>query len=150
MWTPRRRLESTGLNLTPMIDVVFQLLIFFVCTVEFQRPEEKLAARLPPPSGRTGSTASPQELDLGRIDILIRARSITTRFQGREHLIDHVGDQVDLQPLRSQLRAWAELEPRIPVRISGSAAAPTGLVLRVYDVAVQSGMKDVGLLETKE
>lgn len=29
--------EEGGVNMTPMIDVVFQLIIFFVCTVELER-----------------------------------------------------------------------------------------------------------------
>ena len=32
--------------MTPMIDVVFLLLVFFLCTASFEQPEEDLAASL--------------------------------------------------------------------------------------------------------
>jgi biopolymer transport protein ExbD len=41
---PRRRL---GLRMTPMIDVIFLLLTFFVLTAKFRTPEQFLAIHLP-------------------------------------------------------------------------------------------------------
>lgn len=38
----RRRRFSIGLRMTPMIDVIFLLLTFFVLTAKFQEPEQKL------------------------------------------------------------------------------------------------------------
>ncbi len=38
-----------SLNLTPMIDVVFLLLFFFLTVSRFKSPEGMLAAQLPPP-----------------------------------------------------------------------------------------------------
>ena len=46
----RRRMEdpqTEALNMTPMIDVVFQLLIFFMLTMQFQEVEGKLLSQLP-------------------------------------------------------------------------------------------------------
>ncbi len=75
----RRRLgtadESSEVNLTPMLDVVFIMLIFFIVTtsfikesgVEIERPESSAASPRPDaqvlvaitPEGPSGSTASP-------------------------------------------------------------------------------------------
>jgi len=33
----KRRKELPGLNMTPMIDVVFQMIIFFICTSELEK-----------------------------------------------------------------------------------------------------------------
>ncbi|MEW6027555.1 MAG: biopolymer transporter ExbD [Planctomycetota bacterium] len=46
---------SNGVKMTPMIDVVFQLLIFLMCSLHFRSLEAVLEARLP----RDGEIASP-------------------------------------------------------------------------------------------
>ncbi len=53
--------EQTALtlNLAPMVDVVFLLLIFFIVTTDFRRPEGLLASRLPQQSGQSQSVALP-------------------------------------------------------------------------------------------
>jgi biopolymer transport protein ExbD len=33
----KRRAALPGVNLTPMIDVVFQMIIFFICTIELEK-----------------------------------------------------------------------------------------------------------------
>lgn len=43
----RRRHAPPGFNLTPMIDVTFLLLIFFLVTSSFERPEGLFASRFP-------------------------------------------------------------------------------------------------------
>ena len=50
---------SMRLNMASMVDVVFLLLIFFMCTTSFQRPEERLPAPLP----RASSVAKPSPGD---------------------------------------------------------------------------------------
>ncbi len=49
------------LEMTPMIDVTFQLLIFFMCTIKFKVLEGKLAAYLPKDVGVNTSPAEPIE-----------------------------------------------------------------------------------------
>lgn len=45
--------EEVKLSLTPMIDVTFLLLIFFMCNIKFKMLEGKLAAYLPKDKGVT-------------------------------------------------------------------------------------------------
>ena len=47
--------RQTDVAMTPMIDVVFQLLIFFICTASFQLAEELLPTSL----AITGDAAAP-------------------------------------------------------------------------------------------
>lgn len=44
---PRRRLEKVAINMTPMIDVVFQLMIFFMLTLNIIAPEGDFDIRMP-------------------------------------------------------------------------------------------------------
>ncbi len=43
----RARVEELEIDLTPMIDVVFQLIIFFMCIMKFKTLEKKIEAYLP-------------------------------------------------------------------------------------------------------
>ncbi|MCK4660077.1 MAG: biopolymer transporter ExbD [Phycisphaerae bacterium] len=47
----RQRSSALSVNLTPMIDVTFLLLIFFLVTTTFEKPEGLFAANLPRDSG---------------------------------------------------------------------------------------------------
>lgn len=145
MRTPRYPRSPMALNMTPMIDVVFQLLIFFVCTVEFERSEEVLPTRLPPVT-RAGAISSPQEQDLGRIDVEVSREAVNMRFQGRTRSVP-LGDVTELlTALQQQLRDWMRVDRRIPVRIAGKPDVATGTLLQVYDACLQTGAEDVGLV----
>lgn len=48
--------EEADLNMTPMIDVTFQLLIFFIITLKFKTLEKKLVTRLPTDFGLQSSS----------------------------------------------------------------------------------------------
>ncbi|MCB9831959.1 MAG: biopolymer transporter ExbD [Planctomycetes bacterium] len=48
--------EKVELNMTPMIDVTFQLLIFFIVTMKFRLLEKKLLSHLPTDFGLNNST----------------------------------------------------------------------------------------------
>ena len=66
---PRRRkkrnkedLDEIKMNMTPMIDVCFQLLIFFMVTSKFKTLEGKLAAYLPKDRGWININTPPPEI----------------------------------------------------------------------------------------
>ena len=44
--------EEVELDLTPMIDIVFNLLIFFMCATKFRTPEGMIESYLPNESRR--------------------------------------------------------------------------------------------------
>lgn len=45
-----RRVDTIELQMTPMIDIVFQLLVFFIMTFKIVMPEGDFNIRMPPPS----------------------------------------------------------------------------------------------------
>jgi biopolymer transport protein ExbD len=55
----RPEVQAEPLNMTPMIDVVFQLLIFFMLTMQFKEVEGKLLSQLPKQYGPADSIAVP-------------------------------------------------------------------------------------------
>ena len=68
--------DECELQMTPMIDVVFLLLIFFLCTIKFKTLEGKLAAYLPKDVGVNTFEAEPKE-KCRRISQVSRPRSHT-------------------------------------------------------------------------
>jgi biopolymer transport protein ExbD len=76
---------NLSMRMTPLIDVIFLLLIFFIMTMQFQKPEGVLANRLPEKDGR--SVTQQQDLEIVRLRIRL---SITEgdmpaiRLQDRE------------------------------------------------------------------
>ncbi len=60
--------EESKLEMTPMIDVTFLLLIFFMCTLKFKTLEGKLAAYLPKDVGVNQTDAVPIE----KVEILVQ------------------------------------------------------------------------------
>ena len=62
--------EKCELQMTPMIDVTFLLLIFFMCTLKFKVLEGKLGAYLPKDVGVNTSEAEPKEKVDIRLDVI--------------------------------------------------------------------------------
>ncbi|MFH1708852.1 MAG: biopolymer transporter ExbD [Planctomycetota bacterium] len=60
-----------GMNMTPMIDVVFLLLIFFMCATKFKTLDYRIEANLPKDKGQIDDRQQPpQEMVEFRITIL--------------------------------------------------------------------------------
>ena len=70
----RRRFDQTrsGLNITPMIDVVFQLLIYFLVATNFALGEQVFRLDLP---DRSGASANQDPFELDEEPLRIRVRS---------------------------------------------------------------------------
>ena len=71
--------ENCNLPMTPMIDVTFLLLIFFMCTLRFKTLEGKLAAYLPKDVGVNQSDAEPIE----KVEITIKVLKEGTKWHPR-------------------------------------------------------------------
>lgn len=122
--------EPLSINLTPLIDVVFLLLIFFMITTTFTR-ETQLEVSLPEAS--SAQTAAQEQQ---RIDILISADGLYS-----------VNGQalVNAQPLTLR-RAIIELagdERQMPFVITADAQTPHQAVVTAMDVAGQLGFSQL-------
>jgi len=122
-----RRQVSTeeGVNLTPLIDVVFLLLIFFMVSTTFTK-ETHLEIDLPEASAEPGSNVQDQ------IEILINAQG-GFAVNG-ESLINK---QIDT--LRSALEKVSGGENTMPLIITADANTPHQSVVTAMDAAGQLG-----------
>ncbi|MFC6672488.1 ExbD/TolR family protein [Marinobacterium aestuariivivens] len=121
----RRRQEEVSVNLTPLIDVVFLLLIFFMVSTTFTR-ETHLEVDLPQAQGEPGEASR----DL--IEVLIGADGQYS-INGRAL----VNDRPDT--LRKALQQSAGDNRDQPLLITADGTTPHQSVVTVMDVAGQLG-----------
>ena len=117
----RQRLDDVSINLTPLIDVVFLLLIFFMVSTTFTR-ETQLSIDLPEASGQ------PQETTDERIEILID-ESGSYRVNGQA-LVDS-----RLRTLQAAIYKISAGDTTMPMIITADADAAHQHVVRAMDAA---------------
>ncbi|PIE39160.1 MAG: biopolymer transporter ExbD [Gammaproteobacteria bacterium] len=121
-----RQREELGVNLTPMIDVVFLLLIFFMVSTSFNR-ETELVIDLPQAKGQL-KTENPQELEV------VIDESGEARVNGQT-LVDQ-----NIRTIQAALYRLSGGDRSRPLRIAADAQAPHASVVRVMDAAGQMGL----------
>ena len=121
----RQRSEEVGVNLTPLIDVVFLLLIFFMVSTTFTR-ETQLSIDLPEATGKLKETQDKQ------IEILIdEAGSYRVNGQG---LVDD-----RMRTLQAAIYKIAAGDTTLPMIIPADAQSSHQSVVRAMDAAGQMG-----------
>mgnify|MGYP001591636522 CR=1 FL=1 len=120
-----------ALNLAPMIDVVFLLLIFFMVATTFAEKEKELSLDLP--AAESGEVAA-DPIDEIVVNILADG---TLRVDGRDH------DRASLRELFVQA---ARRNPETPVTIRGDRVSQLQVVTDVMDVCRVSGLVDIGIM----
>jgi biopolymer transport protein ExbD len=120
--------RQADVAMTPMIDVVFQLMIFFICTASFQLAEELLPTSVAVAGGT--STPAPIELepDLERIVVSATRADGSTRWVVNERPCDSPDE------VRQVLRAAAEIDRALPVILDVAGEVPLGDMIDVYDL----------------
>ena len=136
----RRHGEQPELQmLTPLIDVVFLLMIFFLWTASFQIVEEVLPSELSVASS-TGNTASeppPPEADFDDVVVRIEQAGAPVRWQVNQTQADSLAD------LGERLNRIAGIKRDAPVIVDAAADVPLGDVIDVYDLARLAGFDQV-------
>lgn len=127
----RSRQEEVSVNLTPLIDVVFLLLIFFMVTTTFTR-ETQLQITLPDSQSET--TAENSSL----IEILVD-RTGTYAVNGQV-LIKH-----DIESLKQALKKVSEGDVDRAIVITADAQAPHQAFIHALDAVAQQGFNKVSI-----
>jgi biopolymer transport protein ExbD len=130
----RGRLEA---NMTPMIDVIFNLLIFFVCTVSFQPPEEVLPTHLSA-LGVAASVPRPPEIvdfDDVVVKVLLRGEDLVWEINREPY--------ASLAQVRDVLASIAGVKRDLPVIIDAQGEVPLGSVIDIYDLCRLAGFQKV-------
>ncbi len=127
----RQSREELSVNLTPLIDVVFLLLIFFMVSTTFTR-ETQLSVDLPEASGLARDEVDQQ------VEILID-ESGQYRVNGRP-LVDQ-----RLRTLQAAIYEISNGDTTLPLVISADAQAAHQSVVRAMDAAGQMGFSRLSI-----
>ncbi len=119
--------DEGGINLTPMVDVVFLLLIFFLAATTFRSDEVNLDMRLP--SAKSG--------DAGKGD---KPLVVNLLADGKLH-VD--GREVTLEALRQKLAAAGQRNAEQAVLVRGDQQAQFGIGVQVLDACRLAKIKKV-------
>ena len=123
----RRDQEESEVNLTPMLDVVFIMLIFFIVTASFVK-EAGIDVTRPP-----AATAERKE----RGNILVAITENDQVWMDRR--------QVDPRALRANIERLHAENPGGSVVIQADTKSKNGLLVQVMDAARLAGVKSVSL-----
>lgn len=132
--------ESSGsmeLRMTPMIDVVFLLLVFFVWTSSFETPEFDLPSSLAEtPEGGSELNQTEAEPPVEAFDEIIIKLVDQTPFT----LIEFNGQRVaDADELKNKVAEIVSLGVQPPVIIDPSDRVRMETAIEVYDAARSAG-----------
>ncbi len=124
-----RRRSSTALNLTPLIDIVFLLLVFFMLTAHFIE-DEGIPIELPEAEN---STASEND---DFVEVIMTPDG--------DLLVD--GSHTPLEQLEERLRGALHAPEKRFVRLKGDHKAQFGLGVQVIDAARAAGAESLDIM----
>jgi biopolymer transport protein ExbD len=122
-----RKLAETAIDLTPMIDMTFILLIFFMVATTFQKD---LKIDINRPGASSGVVAS------------TKAVKIYVDKQGQAYLD---GEPAQVWVIQSRLRDILKSQTQKSVLVVTDEIVPSGKLVEVIDQARLAGAEDIGV-----
>ena len=122
--------DRVHLDLTPMIDVVFLLIIFFMVATKFAEMERDIDLQLPEVASAAPMTAAPKQ------------RRVNVHDDGRTTLD---AQTVTLAELTTQLAAACRDYPQLSVVIRGDSACPFQHVAEALAACKDAHVTDLGI-----
>ncbi|MDA3959200.1 MAG: biopolymer transporter ExbD [Planctomycetota bacterium] len=122
--------EQVGVDMAPLIDCVFLLLIFFLVATTMKRIDEELPLDLPEAAAAIEVTKA--------TDMLVFSIDATG-------LIHRNADPIGATELIEIVKQQAADDPDMRIRIDADRQTPYEAVLRVIDTCMFYGLKNIGL-----
>ena len=128
--------DEAEVNMTPMLDIVFIMLIFFIVTasfvkesgIEINKPEDNNTQNDPPP---------PDD----------EKRTIAFVIDGNNR-ITHDFLRIDISSVSSIIKKESVERPEAPVVIQAAEGSHLGYSIRIYDAAKAIGIADNQIVMT--
>ena len=128
----KKKNEESEINITPLLDIVFIMLIFFIVTTSFVKEisiDVNRPTKSPIKEQKKSDVISVRILDSGQI--LIQERLIS------------------LDAVRANIESSLALKPQASVVVVSDRAADAGLLVRVIDQSRLAGASSVSLAAQK-
>ena len=141
----RKRPYTVTLNLTPMIDTIFNLLFLFIMISRFGAIEGMLPARLP---ARVVQAAAAPNTELARMPIRIRLLSDPTDVNGCRATVEHFSPEpLTLKALPAELRRIRDsakgFDTSTPVHLLARDDVAWDHVVDAYNAAMTADFKKI-------
>ena len=163
--------EEVKLELTPMIDVTFLILIFFMCTLKFKTLEGKLVSYLPTDKGLSSAKADVEfedaevilKIEKDQYELPAMERWVILKKKASNDIFGKVRLQVDpkddrnmffeqepastfddVQAYLRDVYAATEAAGQPPkAKINAYARTPHGMVVFVLNIMIETGYEDI-------
>jgi len=122
--------EQPTLNLTPMIDIVFLLIIFFMVGTKFTELERKIGLRVPEVTDTGALTAAPE-------------RKVVNVYRDGAITLDR--KPVTLQELTQKLAAARSQYSDLGILVRGDANGQFQRVAEVLNACKQADVRELGI-----
>jgi biopolymer transport protein ExbD len=149
-----RQRQSTEIMMTPMIDVVFLLLVFFLATSSFDKPEQLLPGGVSqaamPIVGSGKENILPPEIVRELDDCVVRIIANDPRNRQANNLVAGEyqyklnGVAVDsFEALNQRMKSILSIRQDVPVIVDPDPVVPMDVAIRIYDTARALGGQQV-------
>lgn len=133
----RHRTEAPRIDITPLIDVVFLMLIFFMVSTTFDK-QTQLKVDLP-----SAQSVAEQQEEREQIEITIDAGG--KYYVNEQELVQH-----DADTLMRTLQKIADGRKDLPIVVSGDRNAPLQSMMTVMDVSARLGMSRLSFVAKQQ
>lgn len=124
--------QEEGINPTPMVDVMFNLLIFVIVTAQYTNVQ---ALKVTLPKAQTGAAVEKVE------------KLVITVTKDESLLLN--GESMSPERFEASLKSIGQEDPQPLVLIQADQKSTTGQLVNVMDVVSKSGLKKISI-ETKK
>ena len=131
--TRKRRIDA-GIDMTPLIDVVFQLLIFLMVSSQFIKPDRQVELPAGPMESAPGNPDDPH------LALVITAENVIL-LEGEETSKEELGDK-----LRDAIK-HSDIDSLV---IRSDQSAQVGTLLPVIEIARESGIMNLAYEKKNE
>jgi biopolymer transport protein ExbD len=133
--------NPVAINVVPLVDIIFCLCVFFMCSFKFRQMEGKFDSWLPKDKGSEG---------LPSLELISEVRvamfwNETTQAVSRKMGVREIPDDAVLQEsIREAHQAWvAKGKPDAPVTIDADPKIPWDEVIKVVNIVKRCGIDKI-------
>jgi biopolymer transport protein ExbD len=133
--------NPVGINVVAMVDIIFCLCIFFMCSFRFKQLEGKFDSWLPRDKGNSGNVSDQQLTEIRIAMFWDKTSQKVKRIYGHRQ----VDNDEDLEVLiRGARDDFAKMnKPDVPVIVDGEVTVPWGEVVKVVNMAKRVGIDKI-------
>jgi biopolymer transport protein ExbD len=131
----KKRQEEAEFQIAPMIDVVFLLLIFFICAAQIKKLEKELKISLPDTSEQKNTPSPLQEI------IINVKRSRAFEIEGRGAL--------NFSQIKKLFKGLHETDPEQLIIIRGDEEALHVDIVKILDLCAEIGLEKTSVAMQK-